>query len=84
MDSGGSYSIYYALAVASRELDVDHRFVEILLMLCSSGCIVSHPPLKTRFHKYGASGTDRAVSTMGQSSQNCRHGSMGSSNPMGF
>jgi hypothetical protein len=25
--SGGSYSIYYALAVASKELDVDHRSV---------------------------------------------------------
>lgn len=23
--SGGSYSIYYALAVASKELDADHR-----------------------------------------------------------
>jgi hypothetical protein len=27
IDSGGSYSIYYALAVASKELDSDHRFV---------------------------------------------------------
>lgn len=25
--SGGSYSIYYALAVASNELNSDHRFV---------------------------------------------------------
>lgn len=31
--SGGSYSIYYALAVASKELDVDHRSVRSLGLL---------------------------------------------------
>lgn len=29
--SGGSYSIYYALAVASKELDSDHKFVSLRL-----------------------------------------------------
>ena len=27
--SGGSYSIYYALAVASKELNIDHRCVQL-------------------------------------------------------
>jgi hypothetical protein len=31
---GGSYSIYYALAVASKEIQVDHRYV-LPVVLCS-------------------------------------------------
>lgn len=40
--SGGSYSIYYALAVASKELDADHRFVSYRAVLFDGFATFDH------------------------------------------
>jgi len=80
---GGSYSIYYALAVASNEIKIDHRYdVSPVLQVVSGNSWrgkyspkTRAEPVQTRFYKYGASCKYWALSTMGGQEKDCLDGS---------